>query len=89
MCKENAILPSSDSRLYCNLNSFPTEEHEKIIKQHCCTTTNCDLTRFFAAVHIGNSIKSNYVKMPYHTLTRAFAAVNFSKDFFAISNANI
>ena len=55
MCKENAILPSSDWRLYCNLNSFPTEEHEKIIKQHCCTTTNCDLTRFFAAVHIGNT----------------------------------
>ena len=34
-------------------------------------------------------IVSNYVKMPYHALIRAFAAVYFSKDFFAILNINI
>ena len=34
-------------------------------------------------------ILSNYVKMPYHALIRAFAAVYFSKDFFAILNINI
>ena len=31
-------------------------------------------------------IVSNYVKIPHHALIRAFAAVYFSKDFFAILN---
>ena len=34
-------------------------------------------------------IVSNHVKMPYHALIRAFAAVYFSKDFFAILKINI